>query len=506
MSGKGQPPFSTKPRVIGSRDPARPLPYATNEPTPGQAARRKGTPVGFECGNGSAGESGHADYGRMKICYNAAVFDQRARSLSLLRHEAGHVVTQEQRGVFPRWLLPPNPINRSRRIAILGATGSIGQSALAVLRHANQMAESALSENGRFQLFGISGHENLGSLAMAAREFSPEFVVCSNTSMEAQWAQACPEFGGRFNAGAEALVDLAAHPDVDIVVAAIVGRAGLESTMAAIESGKLVALANKETLVMAGHLATDLATKTDARILPVDSEHSAIFQCLHSGGRLEVRRVILTASGGPFRTWTAAQQRDVTPEQARAHPTWKMGAKISIDSATMMNKALELIEAKWLFGLDAAQLEVVVHPESIVHSMVEFVDGSILAQCSPPDMKLPIQAALDYPNRFESPARRMDFRVPFGLNFEPPDMDRFPALLVGLEVARRGGSCGVIVNAANEVAVQAFLERRIRFSEIVPVCRKVLDSHPFEPYPDLASILELDRWARLESCKCISSY
>ncbi|MDP1561650.1 MAG: 1-deoxy-D-xylulose-5-phosphate reductoisomerase [Pirellulaceae bacterium] len=456
--------------------------------------------------NGSADESGHADYECVKICYNTQVFDQGPRSLSLLRQELGHVATGEQSGLLPRWLRPPIPLNHSKRIAILGATGSIGQSTLAVLRHASQATDSALAENGRFRLFGISGHENLADLAAAAREFQPDFVVCSNPESNSHWSESCPEFSGRFETGADALVALASHPHVDVVVAAIVGRAGLESTMAAIESGKLVALANKETLVVAGHLATDLATKTDARILPVDSEHSAIFQCLHSGCGREIRRVILTASGGPFRTWTAEQQRNVTPEQARAHPTWKMGAKISIDSATMMNKALELIEAKWLFGLEPEQLEVVVHPESIVHSMVEFVDGSILAQCSPPDMKLPIQAALDYPNRFDSPASRLDFSSSFGLNFEPPDMDRFPALLVGLEVASRGGSCGVVLNAANEVAVQAFLERRIRFSEIVPVCRKVLDSHPFEPYPDLKSILELDCWARLESCQCISSY
>ncbi len=435
----------------------------------------------------------------------------------MLRHETGQEATAELDGGFPRWLLPPEPLNRRKRIAILGATGSIGQSALDVVRHANQVLEpevpntqsKARATPGRFQLFGISGHRNLAKLAMAAREFQPQFVVCSDTPCETQWREsysASAGFRGQFESGPDALVALASHAEVDVVVAAIVGRAGLESTMAAIASGKVVALANKETLVMAGHLATDLAVKTGARILPVDSEHSAIFQCMHSGQRPEIRRVVLTASGGPFRTWTAEQQQNVTPEQAQAHPTWKMGAKISIDSATMMNKALELIEAKWLFGLNAEQLEVVVHPESVVHSMVEFEDGSMLAQCSPPDMKLPIQAALDYPNRFDSPARRMDFLDAFRLNFEPPDMDRFPALLVGLEVARRGGSCGVVLNAANEVAVQAFLDRRIRFSEIVPVCRKVLDSHPFEQYPDLESILELDRWARLETHQCISSF
>jgi 1-deoxy-D-xylulose-5-phosphate reductoisomerase len=431
--------------------------------------------------------------------------------VSLLRDETGGVDGAECSTNYPQWLRPPAPLNRPKQIAILGATGSIGQSALAVLRHANQALKPITNSTGmesqeRFRLFGISGHQNIEELSAAAREFGPKYVVCSSVESGPKWHPLCPEFEGQFETGAEALVDLAAHPGVDVVIAAIVGRAGLESTLAAIESGKVVALANKETLVMAGHLATDLAKRTGARILPVDSEHNAIFQCLHSGRRPEIRRVILTASGGPFRTWSLEQQANVTPEQARAHPTWKMGAKISIDSATMMNKALELIEAKWLFGLSADQLEVVVHPESIVHSMVEFVDGSVLAQCSPPDMKLPIQSALDFPNRFDSPAGRMEFGRAWALNFEPPDMDRFPALLVGLEVARRGGSCGVVLNAANEVAVQAFLERRIRFSEIVPVCRKVLDSHPFEPYPDLRSILDLDRWARLETCQCISSY
>lgn len=437
--------------------------------------------------------------------------------MSLLQFGTGRIETTASSDSYPKWLLPPARLDRPKQIAILGSTGSIGGSTLGVLRHASNSAAAAALDAGsgplqafgkqpRFRLFGISGHQNLAELAAIAREFRPEFVVCSSQPERDGWKNACPEYSGRFETGANSLVALAAHPNVDIVVAAIVGRAGLESTLAAIESGKTVALANKETLVMAGHLATDLAVRTGARILPVDSEHSAIFQCLHSGQKKEIRRVILTASGGPFRTWSVDQQANVTPEQAKSHPTWNMGAKISVDSATMMNKALELIEAKWLFDLRADQLEVVVHPESIVHSMVEFVDGSMMAQCSPPDMKLPIQAALDFPDRFDSPARRMDFGESWGLNFQPPDMDRFPALLVGLEVARRGGSCGVVLNAANEVAVQAFLERRIRFTEIVPVCRKVLDSHPFEPYPDLRAVLELDRWARMETIQCISSF
>jgi 1-deoxy-D-xylulose-5-phosphate reductoisomerase len=371
---------------------------------------------------------------------------------------------------------------------------------LAVLRNA-----AAQGPANRFRLFGLSGHRNLEPLAKAAEEFRPQVVVCSDGAAAENWSGLCPGFAGRWAVGPEALVGLATDAAVDLVVAGIVGRAGLESTLGAVGAGKVVALANKETLVVAGHLATDQAVQSGARILPVDSEHSAIFQCLHAGRPAEVRRVILTASGGPFRQWTREQQAQATPEQALAHPTWRMGDKISIDSATMMNKALELIEAKWLFGLQADQIQVVVHPESIVHSMVEFVDGSVIAQLSPPDMTLPIQYALDFPNRYNSPVRHLEFQQPWGLNFEPPDMDRFPALLVGLEVARRGGSCGVVLNAANEIAVRAFLDRKIRFPQIVPICQRVLADHPFEPYPDLAAILKLDRWARQETIQCISS-
>lgn len=445
---------------------------------------------------------------------------------------------------LPAWLQPPVVLSRRKRLAVLGGTGSIGQSTLKVLRHDQVRpletlsgfggvgvvggAGHTLDSNGatdresnspvsvnvglggacgagrRFELYGISGHGNLGALAAAVQEFRPPVVVGSDREVARGWSACCPGFTGDFYEGPEGLVRLASDPAVDVVVAGIVGRAGLESTLAAIECGKVVGLANKETLVMAGHLATDLAERTGARLLPVDSEHNAIFQCLLGAGRKQVRRVVLTASGGPFRTWTTAEQASATPQQALAHPTWKMGAKISIDSATMMNKALELIEAKWLFGLEVEQLQVVVHPESIVHSLVEFVDGSVLAQLSPPDMALPIQQVLDFPERVESPAKKMDFLANWSLNFHSPDLDRFPALLLGLEVARRGGSCGVVLNAANEVAVQAFLDGGIGFTQIVPICRRVLDSHPFEAYPDLRSLLDLDRWARQETTQCIS--
>jgi 1-deoxy-D-xylulose-5-phosphate reductoisomerase len=242
----------------------------------------------------------------------------------------------------------------------------------------------------------------------------------------------------------------------------------------------------------------DLARRRNARLLPVDSEHSAIHQALQSGQAGEVKRIVLTASGGPFRGWTAAQLDTVTPEKALAHPTWVMGKKITIDSATLMNKALEVIEARWLFDLRADQIEVVVHPQSIVHSFVEFVDGSVVAQLSPPDMKLPIQYALTWPERVAGLSPKLDWRKAFQLDFHPPDLETFPALALGFEVARRGGTCGAVLNAANEQAVALFLEGRIRFRDIATACRAVLDAHDYEPQPQLATLWRLDAWARHE--------
>jgi 1-deoxy-D-xylulose-5-phosphate reductoisomerase len=285
---------------------------------------------------------------------------------------------------------------------------------------------------------------------------------------------------------------------VDVVVAAIVGSAGLRGTWAAVEAGKVVALANKETLVMAGSLVTQRARQTGATILPVDSEHSAIFQALSAGRRQEVRRVILTASGGPFRSHSPAALAHVTVEEALAHPTWNMGRKITIDSATLMNKALEIIEARWLFDLRADQIDVVIHPQSIVHSLVEFVDGSVVAQLSPPDMRLPIQYALSYPERWPSEARKLDWAQQISFSFFPPDFERFPALKLGLDAATQGGTAGAVLSAANEAAVSAFLAGELQFSEIVPTCRRVLDRHPFNPSPTLEQLFELDRWAREE--------
>ena len=292
---------------------------------------------------------------------------------------------------------------------------------------------------------------------------------------------------------------------VDIVVAAIVGSAGLRSTWAAVSAGKDVALANKETLVVAGPLVMEQADRTGTRILPVDSEHSAVFQALRCGAREEVRRIVLTASGGPFRNYTPDQLDRVTVEEALAHPTWDMGPKITIDSATMMNKALEIIEARWLFGLSADEIEVVIHPQSIVHSMVEFVDGAIVAQMGPPDMKLPIQVALEYPRRHPGIAQGLAWSQEWSLEFEPADRDRFPALELGRDVADRGGTAGAVLNAANEAAVAAFLAGELKFTEIVPACRSVLQSHNFEAHPSLQKLYDMDAWAREELTRWVST-
>ncbi len=373
-------------------------------------------------------------------------------------------------------------------VAVLGSTGSIGTSALAVIA----------GSGGRLNAVGLSAHAKLDPLIEQAREFAPRWVVASDAAAAAaqDWSQ-LPADVERLT-GPEGLETLARHPDVQIVLAAIVGSAGLRGTWAAIEAGKTVALANKETMVVAGPLVTELAARTGAKIIPVDSEHSAVFQALQCGRRDEVRRIILTASGGPFRNHTKEQLAEVTLDDALQHPTWQMGPKITIDSATMMNKALEIIEARWLFDLRPEQIEVVVHPQSIVHSMVEFVDGSVIAQLGSPDMKLPIQYALEYPRRTAGVATRLDFSERMQLEFEPPDLERFGALTLGQEVARAGGTAGAVLNAANEAAVAEFRAGRMRFVEIVPSCRAVLEQHDYEPRPSLETLLEVDAWARQE--------
>jgi 1-deoxy-D-xylulose-5-phosphate reductoisomerase len=374
------------------------------------------------------------------------------------------------------------------QVAVLGSTGSIGRNTLEVI---------AASE-GRLRAAALSAFGNCELLLRQAIEFRPRWVVAADaaTAAKTDWSSLPPEC--ELLVGPDAIPRVAGTEGVDVVVTAIVGSAGLHGTWAALEAGKKVALANKETLVMAGDLAMKLAAERKAPIIPVDSEHSAVFQALQAGRREEVRRIILTASGGPFRNYTREQLETVTVADALAHPTWNMGRKITVDSATMMNKALEIIEARWLFDLSNDRIGVAIHPQSVVHSMVEYVDGSVVAQLSPPDMKLPIQYALTYPDRLPGPAAKIDWTAPQKLEFFPPDPARFPALELGLEAARSGGTTGAVLNAANEAAVAQFLAGEIKFTEIVPACRSVLGSHHYEPHPTLDRLIESDRWARQE--------
>ena len=378
--------------------------------------------------------------------------------------------------------------SRARSIAILGATGSIGRSTVEVVE----------ASGGRLQVVGLTAHSNLQLLCEQAVRWRPAWIVATDPVEAEGFDWSTLPAGVERWVGQPGVERLVRRPEVDVVVSAMVGSVGLRGTWAALEAGKSVALANKETLVMAGPLVMQLAADRRARILPVDSEHSAIFQTLQSGRREELKRIVLTASGGPFRRYSREQMARVTVEQALSHPTWDMGPKITVDSATMMNKALEIIEARWLFDVAAEQIEVVVHPQSIVHSMVEFQDGSVVAQLSPPDMKLPIQYALTYPERWESPAEKLDFRTSMCLEFEPPDFDRFPALGLGYEAARAGGTAGAVLNAANEAAVAAFLGGSLAFTDIVPVCGTVLKHHLFDARPTLEQLIELDAWARRE--------
>jgi 1-deoxy-D-xylulose-5-phosphate reductoisomerase len=350
----------------------------------------------------------------------------------------------------------------------------------------------------RLQVLGLSAHSSWEVLFEQAMQRRPRWVTVTGNS--AACRQAASRLGERCRLlfGEDGIATMVTDPEVEVVVTAIVGSAGLAGTWAALEAGKTVAVANKETLVMAGPLVMDLVARRGARVLPVDSEHSAIFQAMQGSRPGEVARVVLTASGGPFRGCNTAELAEVSVDEALRHPTWQMGPKITVDSATLMNKALEVIEARWLFGLDPDQIEVIIHPESVIHSFVEFNDGSILAQLSPPDMRLPIQYALTYPERVVGPARRLNWSELHAWHFERPDQDTFPALQLGYEVARRGGTCGAVLNAANEAAVSRFLGGELRFLDIPRVCREVLAHHHYSPRPTLAELHAVDRWARQE--------
>jgi 1-deoxy-D-xylulose-5-phosphate reductoisomerase len=370
---------------------------------------------------------------------------------------------------------------------VLGSTGSVGTSCLDVI--------AALPD--RLRAVGLSAHSSCAALCEQARRFRPRWVAVTDPEAARRLDPAQLD-GARLLTGAEGIATMVGDPEVDVVVAAIVGAAGLAGTWAALEAGKTVAVANKETLVMAGPLVMELAARRGGQLLPVDSEHSAIFQALRGGARGEVARVVLTASGGPFRGRRRQDLEGVSVDEALCHPTWRMGPKITIDSATLMNKALEVIEARWLFGLEPEQIEVIIHPESIIHSFVEFRDGSVLAQLSPPDMRLPIQYALTYPERVPGPAKKLNWAELGAWHFEQPDRETFPALQLGYEVAAAGGTCGAVLNAANEEAVRRFLAGELGFLDIPRACRDVLDNHDFSARPALAELHAADRWARQE--------
>ncbi|MBO4345217.1 MAG: 1-deoxy-D-xylulose-5-phosphate reductoisomerase [Victivallales bacterium] len=370
-----------------------------------------------------------------------------------------------------------------KRIAILGSTGSIGTNTLSVV--------DGISD--RCAVTGLAAGRNTRLLAEQAARYSPSWVYAADES--ALRSESLPS-GVRILSGEEALCEAVCADDVDIVLCAIVGTAGLKPVLAAIEAGKDIALASKEILVMAGALVTAAARKSGSRLLPVDSEHCAIFQCLDGKPHGDLSRVILTCSGGPFRDRKDLDLGKVTLEQTLRHPTWSMGRKITIDSATLMNKGLEMIEAGWLFGVPEPQVDVVIHPQSIIHSMVEFKDGSVLAQMGYPDMRLPIHYCLNYPKRVPSVAKSMDFTQCLTMTFEPPDMSRFPALGIAREAMRMGGTAGAVFNAANEVAVQSFIDGAIRFADIATVVEKTLSKCPAANASTLDELLETDSIAR----------
>lgn len=381
-----------------------------------------------------------------------------------------------------------------RSVTILGATGSIGRSTLDLIER----------NPDRYTCVALTAQSNVEALAEAAKLSKAEFAVIGDEACYPALKAALSGTGIEAAAGSDAIIEAAARPS-DIVMAAIVGAAGLRPALAALERGATLALANKECLVCAGDVVTGVARRHGARLLPVDSEHNAIYQVFDFERPERVSRVILTASGGPFRTWTLEEMRAVTPEQAVKHPVWSMGAKISIDSATLMNKGLEVIEASHLFPVAHDRFQVIVHPQSVVHSMVEYVDGSVLAQMGTPDMRTPIAYTLAYPERIETPCRRLDLAEVGQLTFESPDFTRFPALNLALSALRDGGTAPAVLNAANEVAVQAFLDRRIRFLDISAIVAEVLSAMPGMDALDLETVLAADGEARRRAEQAVVS-
>ena len=381
-----------------------------------------------------------------------------------------------------------------KRLVLLGSTGSIGTQALDVVR----------AHPDRFEVVALTANNSVDLLILQAIEFLPKVVVIANELKYQKVKDALAAMPIEVLAGEEALCSVAAMPEADMVLTAMVGFSGLLPTIDAIKAGKHIALANKETLVVAGEIVTELARKHGVDLLPVDSEHSAVFQCLMGEESSSVEKLILTASGGPFRTWKAEDLKKVTRADALKHPNWCMGNKITIDSATLMNKGFEVIEARWLFGIEESRIDVVVHPQSIIHSMVQFVDGSIKAQLGIPDMKLPIQLAFSYPERLSLGSDRFDFFSCDGFTFEKPDTHRFPCLRLAYEAIAKGGNSCCILNAANEIAVQAFLEERIEFLDIPVIVEKSMEQIQFVKNPSIDDYCQTDSAARIFALSCIT--
>ena len=368
-----------------------------------------------------------------------------------------------------------------KKIGVLGSTGSIGTQTLEIVRH-----------NRDLQVTALAAGQSVGRMEEQIREFAPKQAVMWSEEAALELKGRVADTGTRVLSGMEGLLELAADPEMDVLVTAIVGMIGIRPTIAAIEAGKTIALANKETLVTAGHIIMPLAEKMHVPILPVDSEHSAIFQSMHGENRKRVSKILLTASGGPFRGKKRRELYDITVEDALKHPNWSMGRKITVDSSTLVNKGLEVIEAKWLFGAEPEDIQVVVHPQSIIHSMVEYVDGGIMAQLGMPDMKLPIQYALFYPDRRPMEGKRVDFYELGSLTFEKPDTETFKGLPMAYDAIRAGGSMPTVFNAANEKAVALFLDKKIRFLEIYDLIQGAMENHRVIQNPSVEQILEAE--------------
>ena len=382
-----------------------------------------------------------------------------------------------------------------KQIAILGSTGSIGTQALEVIAEHPDL----------YEVYALTANNQVERLIEQARRFNPDSVVIANEEKYAQLKEALADLPIKVYAGSNALAEIVQAQPINIVLTAMVGYAGLKPTIAAIQAGKAIALANKETLVVAGELINELAQQYHTPILPVDSEHSAIFQCLAGEAGNSIEQVILTASGGPFRTFTPEQLQTVSKAQALKHPNWQMGAKITIDSATMMNKGFEVIEAKWLFGVKPEQINVVVHPQSIIHSMVQFEDGAVKAQLGMPDMRLPIQYAFSYPDRIHASFERLDFRVYNQLTFEEPDTRRFPNLALAYEALRQGGNMPCILNAANEIMVAAFLQDHVGFFTMSRIIEQTMQQVSFIPKPTYEDYVATDAEARKTAASLLTA-